>query len=501
MIEIIEVFQYEWAIRALLASSMVGIMCGILGCFIVLRNMALIGDALSHAILPGVVAGFLIAGHSILGFFVGSVVAGLIAAVLITLLQRNVKSKDDAAIGIVFTSMFALGVMGISYISRMEGVHIDMKDFLFGNVLGIADQDLWLTFLITLFVLVSVTVFYRYLFITTFQETIARTMGISVGVIHYFLMLLLSFAVVASLQSVGVILVVAMLIIPASTAYLLTNRLKRMLVIAAIAGWVSCVLGLVLAIVFETTPGPAMTITSALLYLLAVIMAPEKGLISKYRIKQSKRAKIMREDALKQMVKLHELGQLNLLNLQNRLDLGALKFRSVIQNLSRQGLISQEEDELNLTKTGLKTAYRLIRAHRLWETYLVERVGLSKEQIHEDAEKYEHILTPDLMDEMEVKLGNPQRDPHGSPIPKRKNEKQITLQMLEPRQMAVITTEQEDEDISLKLWQMGITPNMPFSITAADNGYMEIDLNNRTLKLDETLAGQVRVSVVGELYS
>ena len=203
MMEILETFQYEWAIRALAASSMVGLMCGVLGCFIVLRNMSLIGDALSHAILPGVVFAFMLVGYSALGFFTGAVLAGLLAAVGITWIQRNVNTKNDAAIGIVFTAMFSLGVMGISWISRNEGVHLDLKDFLFGNVLGVANEDLWLTAIITLYVIVSVLVFYRYLFVTTFQPVIAQTMGISVRMIHYFLMLLLSFAVVASLQTVG----------------------------------------------------------------------------------------------------------------------------------------------------------------------------------------------------------------------------------------------------------------------------------------------------------
>ncbi|MDX1666989.1 MAG: metal ABC transporter permease, partial [Saprospiraceae bacterium] len=229
MQELIEVFQYEWAQRALLASAMVGVMCGVLGCFIVLRNMSLIGDALAHAILPGVVFAFMIVGYSALGFFVGSVIAGLIAAVGITWIQHNVRTKNDAAIGIVFTAMFSVGVMGISWISRNEGVHLDLKDFLFGNVLGVANQDLYLTALVTVYVLVSVVVFYRYLFISTFQPVVAQTMGISVKMIHYFLMLLLSFAVVASLQTVGVILVVAMLITPASTALLLASRLYKVI--------------------------------------------------------------------------------------------------------------------------------------------------------------------------------------------------------------------------------------------------------------------------------
>ena len=145
MNEILDILQQEWAVRALIASSMVGLMCGVLGCFIVLRNMSLIGDALSHAILPGVVFAFMIVGYSALAFFVGSVTAGLATAFLITWIQHNVDTKNDAAVGIVFTAMFSIGVMGISWISRNEGVHLDLKDFLFGNVLGVSNQDLVLT--------------------------------------------------------------------------------------------------------------------------------------------------------------------------------------------------------------------------------------------------------------------------------------------------------------------------------------------------------------------
>ena len=286
MQDLIDVFQYEWAIRALIASSLVGIMCGMLGCFIVLRNMSLIGDALAHAILPGVVFAFMIVGYSALGFFVGAVIAGLVTSVGITWIQQNVKTKNDAAIGIVFTAMFSIGVIGISWISRSEGVHLDLKDFLFGNVLGVSNQDLYLTAGVAIYVLLSIILFYRYLFAVTFQPTVAETMGISVKLIHYFLMLLLSFAVVASLQTVGVILVVAMLITPASTALLLSNHLRWVVVIAGIVGWISAVLGLVLSIVFETTPGPVMAITATVIYLISAFFAPQKGLIFRAIAKQ-----------------------------------------------------------------------------------------------------------------------------------------------------------------------------------------------------------------------
>ena len=150
-----------------MASSMVGLMCSILGCFIVLRNMSLIGDALAHAILPGVVVAFIFVGNSAIGFFAGSVIAGLISAFGITWLQQNVKTKNDAAIGIVFTAMFSIGVMGISRISKNDGVHLDLKDFLFGQVMGVSNEDLYLTAFITVYVILSIIVFYRYLFDAT----------------------------------------------------------------------------------------------------------------------------------------------------------------------------------------------------------------------------------------------------------------------------------------------------------------------------------------------
>lgn len=321
MSDILEIFQQIWAIRALMASLMVGVMCGILGCFIVLRNMALIGDALSHAILPGIVVSFILFGYTTLGFFAGSVIAGLLTAVCITWIQQNIQTKNDAAIGIVFTAMFSIGVIGISWISKEQGVHLDLKDFLFGNVLGVSDEDLFLTFGITLYVILSVVIFYRYLFISTFQPVIAQTMGISTQLIHYFIMLLLSFAVVASLRTVGVILVVAMLITPASTALLLSESLKKVIVLSALIGMASAFLGLLAAIVWETTPGPAMAVVATLIYLVTALLSPKKGLVFRYFQRKKLNRKIRLEDILKQTLKLHHQGNVSLEALLSRLEI------------------------------------------------------------------------------------------------------------------------------------------------------------------------------------
>lgn len=410
-------FEYPYAWRALAASVMVGLMCGTLGCFIVLRNMAMFGDALSHAILPGIVVAFVIAGgYTALGFFLGSVGAGLLTAVAITWLQQRVATKNDAAIGIVFTTMFALGVMGISWLSKNEHAHIDLKDFLFGNVLGVSDTDLWLTGLICAYVLASVWVFYRLLFATTFQAVIARTMGINVRLVHYFLMLLLSFAVVAALQTVGVILVVAMLITPAATGLLLSRRLPVVIALAAGAGVVAAVVGLLVAFAFSTTPGPAMAVVASSIYAVAVLFAPERGLVFRYFRSRRRTRVVELEDVLKQGLRLERAGELSVDALAERTVLPAKTVRHRLKTLRHRGLATARP--LAFTAEGRAEGDRLVRAHRLYETFLVDKLGLTEDQIHDEAERYEHLLTADMLDEMDRELGYPELDPHGSPIPK-----------------------------------------------------------------------------------
>ena len=485
----LEIMREEWAIRALLASSMVGLMCGVLGSFIVLRNMSLIGDALAHSILPGVVIAFVIVGYSTLGFFTGAVIAGLVTAVCITWIQHNIKTKNDAAIGIVFTAMFSLGVMGISKISE-AGVHLDLNDFLFGTVLGVSDEDLYLTGFITLYVIFSVIVFYRYLFVTTFQEVIAQTMGISVKIVHYFLMLLLSFAVVASLQTVGVILVVAMLITPASTALLLSDRLKWVVFISAMLGLLSAIFGLFLAILIDSTPGPAMAVMATFIYLLAAIFSPKKGLLFRYIHKLNLQRRIQLEDMLKQVLKLHERERLSLPALKQQLGFTSNVFSKHLKKLSRLDYISSAGDRLELSPAGIDAANKLVRAHRLWETYLVDKMGLTEEQIHEDAEKYEHLLTEEVLDEVDETLGYPLNDPHGSPIPGRFGESILPLIKIGLKEPAKIAGKQLQQ-VSTELWRLGLMADSSFLVSKKEEGFIIIELDGREVKLANELARRI----------
>ena len=417
--EFFDIFSQMWAVRAIIASSLVGIMLGVLGCFIVLRNMSLIGDALSHAVLPGIVVAFLLVGYSTIGFFVGASIAGLITALIISWIQQNVETKNDAAVGIIFTAMFSIGVMGISWVSREGGVHLDLDHFLFGNVLGVTNEDIILSFAVTIYTVLCTILFYRYLFVTTFQPTIAQTMGISPKVVHYFLMLLLSFAIVASLSTVGVILVVAMLITPASTALLFSNRLKWVICISAFIGILSTNLGFVLAIIFETTPAPAMTLVATFIYFIAVLLSPSKGLLFKFNQKRIEKKRIIREDILRQVIKKPLAVGMSVNEIAQNLNLSIKKVKSFAQKMSGSSLLTTTNSYLILSEEGVQKAEKLVRAHRLWETYQVKQMGLNSNQIHDEADKLEHFLSEELIDEIDKELGYPVKDPHDSPIPKK----------------------------------------------------------------------------------
>lgn len=481
-----------WAFRALVSSLLIGLTCGVLGSFIVLRNMSLIGDALSHSILPGIFVSFLLVGYSTIGFFVGSVIAGLLTALIITWIQQNVSTKNDAAIGIVFTSMFSIGVIGISYLSGKGGVHLDLQDFLFGDVLGVGNEDLVLTGLVALYVIASVVLFYRYLFITTFQPIIAQTMGISVSVIHYFLMLMLSFSVVSALRSVGVILVVAMLITPASTALLLSNELKKVLTLAGFIGMLSALLGMIIAIIVDAPPGPVMVIVATAIYFMAAFFSPKKGILLSLIRKRRLNIKIEQEDILRQGMKQPDFTFTKDV-LFERLGYSAKKINRRVEEMIHDGLLSIKNNTISLTAKGKGAADQLVRAHRLWESYQVQHMGLGEGQIHDEADRFEHILTEEILDEVDKKLGYPDTDPHGSPIPKKNISLSLSLLGQRPHSKVFIKEEQSSEAIESDLWELGLTHDRSLIIKEIGKDGVVVIQGNKTVEIPEHVARQIEV--------
>lgn len=272
MMDFIEgIIQYGFLQKALLTSIMVGIISGVIGCFIILRGMALMGDAISHAVLPGVALSYMIG----INFFFGAVFTGVLTALGIGFISQNSRIKNDVSIGIMFTAAFASGIILITMMKSST----DLYHILFGNVLAVRPDEMWTTLFIGIIVLVSIYLFYKELLVSSFDPTMARAYGLPVRVIHYFLMVLLTLVTVASLQTVGIILVVAMLITPASTAYLLTNRLWVMLYLSAGFGILSSIIGLYFSYTYNLASGATIVLAATFLFVLAFIFSPKQGLL------------------------------------------------------------------------------------------------------------------------------------------------------------------------------------------------------------------------------
>lgn len=263
--------QYEFLQKALLTSMMVGIICGVIGCFIILRGMALMGDAISHAVLPGVALSYMLG----INFFIGAVFTGVLTAIGIGYISQNSRIKNDVSIGIMFTAAFASGIILITFMKSST----DLYHILFGNVLAVRPTEMWSTLAIGIFVLVSIFVFYKELLVSSFDPTMAAAYGLPTKAIHYFLMTLLTLVTVASLQTVGIVLVVAMLITPASTAYLLTNRLWVMIYLSAGIGVLSAILGLYFSYTYNLASGATIVLAATVLFILAFLFSPKQGLV------------------------------------------------------------------------------------------------------------------------------------------------------------------------------------------------------------------------------
>lgn len=269
-----DIFAYEFFQKALLTGLVVGIVCGVIGSFIVLRGLALMGDAISHAVLPGVAISFMLG----INFFIGAVVVGLLAAIGIGFINQNSNIKNDSAIGIVFSTFFAIGVLLIA----KANTAMDLTEILFGNVLTVRDVDRTLTLIVAAVVIFVVVLFYKEFLMTTFDPTMAEASGMPVKTIHYGLMILLTLVTVVSLQTVGVVLVVSLLITPAATAYLLTKRMSSMIILSASLGGISAIIGLMFSFKFNLSSGPTIVLVATAFFLLAFIFAPKKGVLWKW---------------------------------------------------------------------------------------------------------------------------------------------------------------------------------------------------------------------------
>ncbi len=275
-----EPLSYPFMVRGMLAAVAVGIICAVVGTYVVLRGMAFFGDALSHTILPGVAIGYIVSGGSLSTLFFWGLTTAVLASFGIGFLARNSQMKEDTAIGLIFAGTFALGVL---LMSTVKNYAVDLTHLLFGNVLGVSTPSLWMSVIFGALVLLAIIVFYKELLLTSFDPTLAATMKLPVKRFYYLLLMLVAVTVVVSIQTVGTSLVLAMLLAPPSTALLLTRRLPLAMAIGAAIGAVSSVVGLYISYYLNVASGATIVLVTISFFLLAFFLAPQRGYVWQLR--------------------------------------------------------------------------------------------------------------------------------------------------------------------------------------------------------------------------
>lgn len=432
---------YDWAWNYDGWIMLTGVLCAVAaalpGNFLVLRRMSLLGDAISHAVLPGIAAAFLLThSRSSLPMFLGAVIVGVMTAFFTEWIRRTGEVDEGASTGVVFTTLFALGLVMI--VRAADHVDLDPGCVLYGAIEMTPLDTLSLGYLripratlilglIALLNLLFVVFFFKELRITAFDPALADSLGISSGRMHYLLMIVVAVTAVASFESVGNILVVAMFVVPPATAYLLSDRLPVMVILSVVIAVVSAVLGDVCAVHVpawfgfqSTSTSGMMALITGVLFLIASILAPRQGVLVRFLRQRELLRRILSEDLIALLYRMHEhqpdrgvsLEELTTVLLAGKRPVAALMSRHV-----RAGHVREIEGTFSLTEKGRQLGASLVRSHRLWEHYLVSEGGVAVDRIHNQAEQLEHFTGRELRDRLHEQTATPTVDPHGRPIP------------------------------------------------------------------------------------
>ncbi len=272
--DLLEPLQYAFMQRAVITAVLVGLVCAVVGSYLMVQRLALLGDAISHSVLPGLAIAFMLGAN----IFVGAFIAGVLSTMAIAWIKQRSPIKEDAAMGIVFSACFALGITLITLIQHSN--KIDLNHFLFGNILGVTFDEVWQTGLIVGLVLVVVVLLYKELLFYTFDPLGAQATGMPTNLLNFGLMVLIALTIVASMKAVGVILVLALLITPGATAYLLVPRLHQVMLLGALIGVISSLSGMYLSYFFNLPSGPAIVLVVSGLFLLALLFSPRHGILT-----------------------------------------------------------------------------------------------------------------------------------------------------------------------------------------------------------------------------
>lgn len=412
--------------------------CALPGCYLVLRKMSMMGDAISHAVLPGLAIAFLVThSRDSLSMFIGAAAVGVLTALFIDWVNRLGRVEESAAMGVVFTTLFALGLILI--VQSADHVDLDPGCVLYGavelvpldtvEVLGqkVPRAVVKLAGVLLLNIL-FITLLFKELLISTFDPALSDTQGIPSRWMNFLLMGIVATTAVAAFESVGSILVIAMMIVPAATAQLCTDRLAPMLWVSGIVAVLSAVLGHLSAISLpplvgfeDTNTAGMMAVVSGAFFSVAVLFAPRKGMVSRLRYQMELGLKVFQEDLLGMLYRVEESGKdteefHTAETFREALAMNRIQCFFTIRALAKKGLITKQGRGWILTSGGKEKARTLVRSHRLWEVYLHTHLGTP--HIHSTAHRLEHTTDESQLSQMEQELDYPDHDPHGTPIPR-----------------------------------------------------------------------------------
>ncbi len=419
----------------LAAGTFAAVTCGLLGNFLVLRRLSLMGDAISHSVLPGLVIAFLISGgRSAFPMFLGAALAGVATVILVEVVKRVGRVEPGAAMGVVFSVLFALGVLLIERAAARD-VHLDADcvlhgqleilfwfpprswgEFLSFSTLSSVPRQVGVLAVMMVLAFVFVAIFFKELRIAAFDPELATTQGFNADVLHYLLMVFVAAATVASFEAVGSILVIAMLVCPAATARLLTDRLLSQICVSVVAATAAGVFGYAAATALPGAMGwdavntaGMMAVVAGVLLSIVVVASPRYGLITRLLRQRGLGRSVALDDLLATLYRIDEAGDAAPSTWQLARMLPSRDIRRVARAAMRRGLVTRSGDVLGLTSAGRAAAREIIRRHRLWERYLVEEADFSADRVHEQAERLEHVAVQPPP--------GAAVDPHGRPIP------------------------------------------------------------------------------------
>ena len=429
----------------IVAGSLCAIAASLLGNFLVLRRLSLMGDAISHSVLPGIAAAFLFSGtRGSVVVLIGAASMGLLTVWLTELIRKYGKVEESAAIGVVFTSLFAVGL--IMMVRAGDKIDLDPSCVLYGNLemiilekvatpFGEVPQVVVTISVVCLLNAICIAVFFKQWQLSTFDPLLSQAQGISPTLFHYILASLVAVTCIASFEAVGNILVVAMLVVPAATAFLLCKQLHTMILVSVVIGTASAITGHMLAISvpvafgFKSVNSAAMmAVASGIFLVIAVIASPKAGVLVRLIEQRTVARKIIGEDILALLYR-HSERRMEKNNFpENRsvlakrdiavqLKITLQRLSSVTSQLVRNGWVSMTQTSVALTDKGHRVAQNLIRSHRLWEQYLSVEVNASDARLHAQAESLEHFTNSSMRDKLDAETGQSMLDPHGRSIP------------------------------------------------------------------------------------